>query len=294
MKKLLISILAFIFSPIINVLNELKEKLIEKHHDLILSLSANLTAEAMRTHELLEKIEQRQLETNYFIGGVAATKDEEAQLGMMQVLGNLSQQLNHIGRKATMPLIFTAKGLALNVLQCKKIMFECTWDNINVMRFLLMVDGIVADTFEYNFEKISLDPGFEKSEDKPVFDFARVFLKKHTTLTNGKKNISIIDHIATSASRLLISYVPQRDILYHAEINMICFRSIISAVTPFYEKEKADSQALNKAEEPKEIEQAKEEQNSEEKIEQTNIFPLNDAGRTDVAEQSEKSEQKEQ
>ncbi|MCK9209231.1 MAG: hypothetical protein M0P61_00205 [Ignavibacteriaceae bacterium] len=294
MKKLLISILAFIFSPIINTIKEVGHQIIERNRNALLELSMYAEGKMRELMERLEKIEQRQLETNYFIGGVAATKDEGAQLGIIQVMGNLSQQLNHIGRKATMPLIFTAKGLVLNVLQCKKIMFECNWDNINVMRFLLMVDGTNADTFEYNFEKISLDPGFEKSEDKPVFDFARVFLKKHTTLTNGKKNISIIDHIAIHASRLLISYVPQRDILYHAEIDMICFRSIISAVTPFYEKEKADSQARDKAEEPKEIEQPKEEQNSEEKVEQTNIFPLNDAGRTDVAEQSEKSEQKEQ
>jgi len=278
MKKLLISILAFIFSPITNAINSAREKIVEKQNSWASALSSMLLSRFDELVLRLEQIEQRQLETNYFIGGVAATKDEGAQLGIIQVMGNLSQQLNHIGRKATMPLIFTAKGLVINVLQCKKIMFECNWDNVNVMRFLLMVDGTVADTFEYNFEKISLDPGFEKSEDKPVFDFARVFLKKHTTLTNGKKNISIIDHIGTNASRLLISYVPQRDILYHAEIDMICFRSIISSVAPFYQKENAPQ----------------EEQNSEEKPEQTNIFPLNDAGRTDVAEQSEKSEQKEQ
>jgi len=286
MKKLLISILEFIFSPITKTLETTLNNIVfesVKLSGLCELFGKSIDKSLEKANQLLEKIEQRQLEINYFIGGVAATKDEEAQLGMIQVMGNLSQQLNYIGRKATMPLIFTAKGVAINVLQCKKIMFECNWDHVNVLRFLLMVDGMVADTFEYNFEKISLDPGFEKSEDKPIFDFARVFLKKHTTLMNGRKNnISIVDHIATNASRLLISYVPQRDILYPAEIEMICFRSIISSVAPFYEKENAS----------KGVEQPQEEQNSEKITEQTNVFPLNDAGRTDVAEQQEKAEQK--
>jgi len=251
------------------------------NRESLFELSASVEGEI---NKFGEKVEQRQLDGNYFLGGKAKTDDSDEELGIIQILSNIVQQLNHIGKKAAMPLIFTAKGVVVNVLQCKKIMFECYWDNINTLRFHLMVDGINSDTFEYNLEKISLDPAFDKSPDKPVFDFARIFLKKHTTLTNGRKNISIIDHIATNASKLLISFVPQRDITYHTELDMICFRSIISAVTPFYEKDKAQTAA----------EQPKEEQNSEGKTEQTNIFPLNDAGRTDVAEQSEKSEQKEQ
>lgn len=291
MKKLLISILAFIFSPIIKAINLAQEKIVENQNDWVSALGSTLIGRYENLMSGIAQLEQRQLEGNYFLGGKAKTDDSDEELGIMHILSNMVQQLNHIGRKAAMPLIFTAKGVVINVIQCKKIMFECSWDNMNILRFLLMVDGTNADTFEYNLENISLDPEFSSSPDKPILDFARVFLKKHTTLTNGRKNVSIIDHIATNASRLLISYVPQKDILFHTDINMICFRSIISAVTPFYEKDKAENEASKQSATMNDVEQPKEDQNNEEKVEQTNIFPLNDAGRTDVAEQPEQKEQ---
>ncbi len=261
MKKLLISILAFIFSPIINAINSAHEKIME----LVIRL---------------EQIEHRQMEANYFLGGKAKTEESDEQLGMIQALANMVQQLNHIGRKAAMPLILTAKGMIINVVQCKKLLFECSWDHQNTLQFWLMVDNIVADSFSFNLEKISMEPGFEKTGDKPVFDFARVFLKKHTSLNNGKQNISIIDHIAIQATRILITYLPQRDLTFHANIDVVCYQAIINAIKPFYDKENA----------PAAVEQAKEEQNTDNVEEQSNVFPLNNADRTDVAEQPGKEQ----
>jgi len=285
MKKLLISILAFLFSPIISAIDSAHEKAIKTQKGWFAAFEQTLASKYVGVMGVTKMIEQRQMEANYFLGGKAKTENSDEELGMMQILSNIVQQLNYIGRKAAMPLILTAKGVIINVLQCKKLMFECSWDHIGILQFRLMVDSAVADSFSFDLEKISKALGSEQAEDKPVFDFARVFLKKHTPLTNGKQNVSIVDHIAFQATRILVTYLPQREITFHANIDVVCYQAILSAIKPFYDKEKAANAKVEQAKEQPEAEQ-----NSEEKTEQTNIFPLNGGGGTAKTEQQEKRE----
>jgi len=192
MKKLLTSIMVFIFSPIISAI-----KVFDARKDVI-------------------------------------------DLEVLKFLKAQAQLLTVISRKATMPLLMTARGMVINMMQYKRFRFECIWDHVYNLKFDLNIDGSSLDTFSFNLEKIANDEAIESKEDKAVIAFTKKFLLQNSFFTNGGNiKVSIVDHIAANACQILMMNLPHREMLVHDDLDVICYSAILNTMKPFYDKEQA-------------------------------------------------------
>lgn len=207
MKKLLVQLLVFIFSPVINLVQETSAKTLD-----------------------LLKVQ--------------------------------TQLINVTAKRVSIPLLMTARGMVINMISIKKFSFECLWDHVYTLEFDLKIDNASAGKFTFNLDKIAKDAKIESKEDKEVIDFTRKFLLQNSFFTNGDNvKTSIVDYIAESATTLLMRNLPHCEVLFHTDLDVICYSAILNSMKPFYEKEQAKIHAG--------------EQPPVEETTQPNVYPLN-------------------
>jgi|GEM_PF-6790544 len=228
-KRVLLSILTFIFFPVIEAVKAIERSIKSLEQETRVNGARIIKANT----DLFNEINESKMSI--------AIRDINEKIGlMMEIISGTQEKIglveviNDISKKPAFPVLFNLAGKTFNLLYEKEIAFEVLYNREEeVIECKLLIGNRKVETVKLSL----IAPVEDNNPNRAIIDHGRVLLRKAGLYQIGGKKHSLSEIIGIKAAHILISFAQRNEKILPRELYDICSTAYIETIRPLYEQE---------------------------------------------------------